>query len=71
MTGMVIEESRTVWCETLCTSITSGNPSFLNAIKIPLISVSFLIFITFKSFYYKQEKTAMNLANYYYRRQSR
>lgn len=68
---MVIEESRTVWCETLCISITSGNPSFLNAIKIPFISVSFLIFITLKSFYYKQVKTALYLASYYCRQQSR
>lgn len=68
---MVIEESRSVWCETLRISITNGNPSFLNAVKIPLISVSFLIFITCKSFYYKEVKTALYFANYYCRRQNR
>jgi len=59
---MMIEESRTVWCETLRISITSGNSSLLNAVKIPLISVTFLIFIIFKSFYYEQVKTALYLA---------
>lgn len=68
---MVIEESRTVWCEALHISITSGNPSFLNAIKIPLISVSLLIFITFKSFCYKQMNTALYLVNYDCRQQGR
>lgn len=58
---MMIEESRTVWCETLRISITSGNSSLLNAVKIPLISVTFLIFIIFKSFYYEQVKTALYL----------
>lgn len=59
---MMIEESRTVWCETLRISITSGNSSLLNAVKIPLISVTFLIFIIFKSFYYEQVETALYLA---------
>jgi len=58
----MIEESRTVWCETLRISITSGNSSLLNAVKIPLISVTFLIFIIFKSFYYEQVETALYLA---------